>query len=129
MRKPTRVGRSETRSSERPYCPNVGDFIWLDFNPQKGREQAGRRPALVLTPRRYNELAELCILCPVTSRAKGYPFEVPISGDSEIKGGVVLADHVKSLSWRERNAAFAGTASPAVLAELRAKLKALLGTS
>jgi Growth inhibitor len=112
-------------SPDQPYCPDEGDYIWLTFDPQAGREQAGRRPALVLTPKRYNAVTRLCILCPATSKVKGYPFEV-VAHIKETAGSVILADHVKSVSWTERNAAFIAAAPPEVLAEVRAKLRALL---
>ena len=120
--------RSATSSPKEPYCPDAGDVIWLQFDPQAGREQAGHRPALVLSPRSYNDRARLCVLCPITNQAKGYPFEVAMPDDgSAIVGGAVLADQVKSLSWRERNAEFACVASPEVIAEVKAKVKTLLG--
>jgi mRNA interferase MazF len=124
MRKPIPASRSAARFSE-PYCPDSGDLIWLDFDPQAGREQAGRRPALVLSPRRYNDVTSLCVLCPVTSGSKDYPFEVALGGDGPITG-VVLSDHVKNLSWEARNAAFAVRASVGVLADVKAKVAALL---
>lgn len=109
------------------YVPDAGDLIWLTFDPQAGREQAGRRPALVLTPRRYNAAAGLAICCPITSRVKGYPFEVATGNNAAI-AGVVLADHVKSLDWKARKATLAGQISPEALADVRARLKPLLGT-
>ena len=87
------------------YIPARGDVVWLSFNPQTGREQAGRRPALVLSPQSYNGKVGLIICCPITSRIKGYPFEVPFSSDEKVTG-VFLADHVRSLDWRERRAEF-----------------------
>lgn len=108
------------------YVPNAGDLIWLTFDPQAGSEQAGRRPALVLSPKAYNAAAGLAVLCPVTSRSKGYPFEVPLSGEADVQG-VVLSDHVKNLDWRTRNATFISQATPEVLSEVRAKLRPLLG--
>lgn len=118
------------RNSPRPqaYCPDVGDVIKLNFDPQEGREQAGRRVALVLSPREYNQKVRLCVLCPMTNQAKGYSFEVPYPDDgTEISGGVVLADQVKSMSWEARNAEFVGAATRDVLVHTRAKVKALLG--
>jgi mRNA interferase MazF len=112
-------------SRDRPYCPDRGELVWIDFDPQRGREQAGRRPALVLSPRKYNERTHLCILCPVTSQAKGYPFEALLPEGSAIKG-VVLTDHVKSLSWEDRRSAFAGTTDEAVLEQVLARIEALL---
>jgi mRNA interferase MazF len=125
MKKPTRGQPSGRKSSDRPYCPDVGDFVWINLDPQSGREQAGRRPALVLTSRRYNEAAGLCVICPITSRMKGYPFEVPLAASGAIKG-VALADHMKSLCWETRDVQFAGRADPNDLADAKAKVAALL---
>ena len=108
-----------------PYCPEVGDLVWIEVNPQRGREQRGRRLALVLTSRRYNQRSGLCVLCPITSRQKGYPFEVPIP-DGHSVSGVVLSDQVKSLSWQMRSAEFAGRAPSTVLQQAKGKIKALL---
>ena len=89
----------------RRYIPTRGDVVWITFNPQAGHEQAGRRPALVLSPSAYNDKVGLAILCPVTSQVKGYPFEVAIPAGLKL-AGVVLADQVKSLDWRFRRAEF-----------------------
>ena len=86
------------------YIPDRGDLIWIEFNPQSGHEQAGKRPALVISPIEYNRISGLCILFPITGKIKGYPFEVEII-TSHISG-VVLADQVKSLDWKTRNAQF-----------------------
>ncbi|MQA42136.1 endoribonuclease MazF [Rugamonas aquatica] len=87
------------------YIPDRGDVVWLDFTPQAGHEQAGRRPALVLSVASYNAAAGLAVCCPVTNQAKGYPFEVPAVPASQYTlTGVVLADHVRSVDWRARNA-------------------------
>ena len=104
--------------------PDAGDIVWLNFTPQAGREQAGHRPALVLSPAAYNDRAGLIICCPLTTRIKGYPFEVPLEGD---RPSVVLADQVKSFDWRARKAVRKGKASPAELADVRAKITALIG--
>jgi mRNA interferase MazF len=109
------------------HVPGAGDLVWLSFTPQAGREQAGRRPALVLSPRDYNEKTGLCVVCPVTGQAKGYPFEVALP-DGLAVTGVVLADHVKSADWHARHAEYAGKAPDEILAEVRGKLKPLLGT-
>ena len=85
------------------YTPDRGDLIWINFNPQVGHEQAGRRPALVLSPQTYNSRIGLAIVCPVTNQVKGYPMEVRIPEGLDITG-VILADQVKSLAWRGRNA-------------------------
>ena len=106
------------------YVPDRGDIVWLQFDPQAGHEQAGHRPALVLSPARYNQLRGMMICCPMTSRIKGYPFEVAVSQDPP---SAVLADQVKSLDWRARRAIRKGAVSPATLAEVQAKIRALLG--
>lgn len=105
------------------YIPDRGDVIWIDFDPQKGKEQAKRRPALVLSPKGYNKKTSLCIVCPITSKVKGYPFEVEASLDMP---AVVLSDHVKSLDWQARKAEFKTKVDPDVLDEVLAKLNALL---
>jgi mRNA interferase MazF len=104
------------------FVPDTGDVVWLDFDPQAGREQAGRRPALVLSPASYNAKTGLMICCPMTSQIKGYPFEVAIAGSS-----AALADKVKSLDWRNRKAARKSRASEEELAEVRGKILALIG--
>ena len=111
--------------SRRPYVPERGDLAWLSFHPQAGREQTGHRPALILSPLEYNRAVGLAVVCPITNRAKGYPFEVALPPDLEVTG-VVLADHVKSLDWRARRARRAGSAPSSVMAEVLGKLHALL---
>lgn len=118
--------RSATSSPNQPYCPDAGDIVKISFDPQAGREQAGRRPALVLSPRQYNQLARLCVLCPITNQEKGYPFEVAIPQNQHVTG-VVLADQVKSMSWQERHAEFVCQAPDGVATHAKAKIKALLG--
>lgn len=108
----------------RSYVPDAGDIVWLSFSPQAGHEQSGHRPALVLSPAAYNAKTSLMLCCPMTTRIKGYPFEVMIAGPTP---SVVLADQVKSLDWRHRRVKKKGSASPAELAEIRAKLRALIG--
>lgn len=104
--------------------PDAGHIVWLSFTPQAGHEEAGHRPAVVLTPRAYNDRTSLMICCPMTTQIKGYPFEVAIAGDRK---SVVLADQVKSVDWRSRKATRKGMVSAAELAEVRAKIKALIG--
>jgi mRNA interferase MazF len=106
------------------YVPDAGDIVWLQFDPQAGHEQAGHRPAVVLSPASYNSRAGMIVCCPTTTRIKGYPFEVAITGQPS---SVVLADQVKSQDWRVRSATLKGRVSPAELAEVRAKLRALIG--
>jgi mRNA interferase MazF len=112
----------------RDYVPDAGDLIWLDFTPQAGREQAGRRPAVVLSPRSYNEKTSLAVVCPITSHAKGYPFEVPIPPGLRM-GGVILSDHLKNLDWRQRQAQRAGKISRSLLEQVRNRIAALLQIS
>ena len=109
----------------RRYVPARGDVIWLTFNPQAGHEQAGRRPALVLSPHAYNGKVGLAILCPVTSQIKGYPFEVPVPAGLKL-AGVLLADQVKNLDWRARKAEFICTLRPETTREVLEKLGTLL---
>ena len=104
--------------------PDAGDLVWLHFDPQAGHEQAGHRPALVLSPASYNGKTGLMVCCPMTTQVKGYPFEVLIAGE---RPSAALADQVKSLDWVARKATRKGRASPGELAEARAKILALLG--
>lgn len=110
----------------RAYVPNAGDLVWITFDPQTGREQHGRRPALILSPRTYNSKARLAIACPITSQIKGYPFEVPLPPGGRITG-VILADQVKNIDWHARQVAFEAKAPTDVLAAVRGMLRALLG--
>ena len=105
------------------YVPDAGDVVWLQFDPQAGHEQAGHRPAVVLSPASYNGRVGMIVCCPTTTRIKGYPFEVALTGTPP---SVVLADQVKSQDWRARNAKRKGRISPSELAEVRAKLIALI---
>jgi mRNA interferase MazF len=107
------------------YVPDRGDVIWISLNPQAGHEQAARRPALVLSPAAYNGRVGLALLCPITNQAKGYPFEVRIPPGLAVTG-VVLADQVKSLDWRARQAAILITLPEAVATEVLQKLRTLL---
>jgi mRNA interferase MazF len=106
------------------YVPDVGDVVWLEFHPQAGHEQAGRRPALVMSPSLYNGKTGLMICCPLSTRIKGYPFEVPTRVGGQ--AGVVLSDQVKSLDWKVRRARKKGSVPESVVLEVRARIKALL---
>ena len=106
------------------YEPERGDVVWLTFNPQSGHEQAGRRPALILSPFAYNVKVGLAILCPITRKVKGYPFEVMLPDGMEV--GVVLADQVKSLDWRTRKAEFICRLPKTTVDEVLQKLNTLL---
>jgi mRNA interferase MazF len=106
-----------------PYIPDIGDVVWLHFDPQAGHEQAGHRPALVISPKSYNSARGMMICCPMSSKIKGYVFEVIVS---QSPPSVVLADQIKSLDWRARKATLKGKISEKILTEVQAKLKALL---
>ena len=110
----------------RSYVPDAGDIVWISFDPQAGHEQAGHRPAVVLSPAAYNAKTSLMVCCPMTAQKKNYPFEVIISAPGA-SPSVVLADQVKSLDWRRRRATRKGTISDSELAEVRGKLRALIG--
>jgi mRNA interferase MazF len=109
----------------RRYVPERGDVVWLQFDPQSGHEQAGKRPALVLSPATYNRRVGLALLCPITSRSKDYPFEVELPAGLNVRG-VILADQVKSLDWRARRAERLGNVPPDVVADTAAKIQALI---
>lgn len=109
----------------RRTTPERGDLVWIRLDPRAGHEQAGRRPALVLSPAAYNRATGLALLCPITGRVKGYPFEVVIPDGLPIEG-VVLADQVKCLDWKARRADIAASAPPEVVAEALGKLGTLL---
>lgn len=111
--------------TEGEYTPEAGDAVWISLDPQAGHEQAGRRPALVLSPATYNGKVGLAVLCPITSRVKGYPFEVRIPDDLDVSGAI-LSDQVKSLDWRVRRAELMDHVPEEVTAEVRQKISALL---
>jgi mRNA interferase MazF len=107
------------------YCPDVGELVWVDLDPTLGHEQSGHRPAIVLTPQQYNLRSGLCIMCPITSRARGYPFEVAIPHGQAI-AGIILVDQVRSISWEKRYVKMAGLAPLELIDEVRERLAALL---
>ena len=109
----------------RGYCPKRGDIVWLTFNPKAGHEQAGHRPAIVLSPEPYNRKVGLAVFCPITSSEKGYPFEVKLPKGLDVSG-VVLSDQVKNLDWNARKVAYCCRPPSAVLKEVLGKLAALL---
>jgi len=112
--------------AKKAYVPDRGDIIRIHLDPQVGREQAGRRPAVVLTAIDYNRLTQLAIILPITSRAKGYPFEVPLPDDSAVTG-VILVDQIKTVDWKLRNAEYAASCPEGAIHECLAKLQTLLG--
>ena len=106
------------------YVPDAGDIVWLDFDPLAGREQAHRRPALVLTELNYNRASGLVVVCPLTSRRKPYPFALPVVVDRV--EGAVLVDHLKSMDWKARSVAFHSKADPTLLTRVRGYVAELL---
>lgn len=106
------------------FVPDAGDVVWLEFDPQAGHEQGGHCPAVVLSPANYNGKTGLMVCCPLTTRIKGYPFEVPLASQS---GGAVLSDQVKNLDWRARHATRKGRVTDLELRQVRAKLRSLIG--
>ena len=106
------------------YIPDRGDIVWLDFNPQAGYEQQGKRPAVVISPQTYNKKTRLALFCPITSKEKGYPFEVKI--ETEKINGVVLSDQIKSLDWQQRGAEFIVRATEEEMNEIIKKLNVLI---
>lgn len=110
---------------KRIYIPKKGDIVWLTFNPKAGREQSGRRPALVISSKLYNEKTNLAIFCPITNQVKGYPFEVLLPESLKV-GGVVLSDQVKSLDWKQRKAEFICQLPKLELTEVIRKIEAII---
>lgn len=110
------------------YVPDEGDLVWLDFNPQAGHEQAGRRPALVLSPSRFNRKASLVYVCPISTKVKGYSSEVQLPSGQPVTG-VVLCSHLRSVDWRVRNPKFIGKAPVKTLVEVRDIVAAIAGIS
>jgi mRNA interferase MazF len=109
----------------RRYVPERGDAVWVSMSPASGHEQSGHRPAFVVTPSSYNGKVGLAVMCPITSRAKGYPFEVPLPPGLPVSGAI-LSDHLKSLDWKERRARKIARLPEDVLAQVLARIEALL---
>lgn len=107
------------------YCPSRGDIVWIDFLTTKGHEQSGKRPAIVLSPLAYNKAVGLMLCCPITSKEKGYPFEVRIPEGFQISG-VVLSDQPRALDWKSRNTSLIAKAPRELTDEVLAKLQTLL---
>jgi mRNA interferase MazF len=106
------------------YVPRKGDLVWLNFTPQAGHEQKGKRPALVISPLEYNKKTGLALCCPITSNIKGYPFEVEFEGKKI--SGAILSDHLKNLDWKARDIKFIETAQNEIVLEVIAKISALI---
>ncbi len=111
--------------SSKTYVPQCGDVVWITLNPQAGHEQAGRRPAMVLSPQNYNSKVGLAILCPITSQTKDYPFEVILPAGLPV-AGAILSDQAKSLDWRARDAKLICTLPTETISEVLQKLSTLL---
>jgi mRNA interferase MazF len=107
------------------YVPDRGDIVWLQFDPQAGHEQAGRRPAFVISPRSYNKKVGLALFCPITSRIKGYPFEVPLPANGKAEGAI-LSDQLKSLDWRARKATLLDRTPDQIVHEVTGRILALV---
>lgn len=108
-----------------PHCPARGDIVWIEFLPKTGHEQSGRRPGIVLSPQAYNKTIGMMLCCPITSKEKGYPFEVAIPDGLPISG-VVLSDQVRSFDWKSRKASLISRAPQALVEDVLAKLQTLL---
>ena len=108
------------------YVPQCGDAIWVTLDPQVGHEQAGRRPAIVISASDYNRKVGLAVICPITNRKKGYPFEVDIPTGHQV-AGVILADQMKSIDWQQRKAEFLCELPQSILDEVIANIESLLG--
>ncbi len=106
------------------FVPDAGDIVWIDFTPQAGREQMGHRPALVLSPASYNQKTDLMVCCPMTTQIKGNPFEVLVEVDGT--QSAILTDHLKSVDWVASKANLKAKVTPEAMAEVRAKVKALI---
>ena len=106
------------------YIPERGDIVWLDFNPQSGHEQKGKRPAVVVSPKAYNEKTGLGLFCPITSKVKDYPFEVKI--ENKLIAGVVLSDQIKNIDWKTREIEYITKEAPEKINEIIDKIGALL---
>lgn len=107
------------------YVPERGDIVYLDFDPTKGHEQRGHRPAFIISPRIYNQKSSLALFMPITSHAKGYPFEVALPLGLKTQG-VILSDQIKSLDWKARSVSYVETGSAALISEVQAKVKPLI---
>lgn len=112
-------------SYKKIYIPDQGDLIWLEFNPQAGHEQAGVRPAIVISPASYNGAVGLALICPITSKVKGYPFEVLLSKKLKISGAI-LSDQIKNLDWRVWKAKFISKASAEIVKEVIEKIHTII---
>lgn len=124
-RKTAHVRERDHRYGRATYVPERGDVVWLDFDPHAGREQAKRRPAVILSPATYNARTSLALCCPVTSQVKGYPFEVALPDGLEVQG-VVLADQLRSQDWRARHATYIDSLSASRVAQILVRARALL---
>lgn len=116
---------SEKKSGKKQYIPDRFDIVWLIFNPQAGREHSGKRPAIVLSPKKYNEKVGLAVFCPITSKKKGYPFEVQINIKGKVNG-VILSDQIKSLDWRKRDVQFIARTDYKIMTQVTEKISLLI---
>ncbi|MDP1690252.1 MAG: endoribonuclease MazF [bacterium] len=110
--------------AKRTYIPSRSDIVWLDFNPVRGHEQGGRRPALIVSPEKYNAKSGLALVCPITSQAKGYPFEIDFK--TKAVQGVILSDQIRGIDWTQRHAEKIGVVSETVMTEVQEYIKKLV---
>lgn len=110
--------------ARRAYIPGRGDIVWLDFNPIRGHEQGGRRPALIISSKKYNAKSGLALVCPITSQVKGYPFEVEFT--TKVVHGAILADQIRGIDWMQRAAEKIGIVSESVIIEVQEYVKKLI---
>ena len=110
-----------------PHCPKRGDIVWIAFDPQSGHEQAGRRPAVALSPEAYNRKTGLALFCPISSREKGYAFEIKIPVGLKVSG-VIISDQVKSMDWNARRSEFACHLPHAALTAVTDRISTLLSS-
>jgi mRNA interferase MazF len=109
-----------------PYVPDAGDLVWLDFNPQAGREQAGLRPAVILSPRYFNLRTSLAFACPISSKVKGYQFQIVLPPGLAVRGAV-LCEHMRSLDWRVRKVSYLDRMPDDLLAQVRGVVRTIAG--
>ena len=113
------------KSGSRKYIPSRGDIVWLDFDPRTGREQSGYRLAIAISPKEFNALSSLVFVCPITSKVKGFSFEVGLTEETKTEG-VILIHHLRSVDWKTRKIKFIEQAPVSVIKEICAKLKPLI---
>jgi len=126
MKKPAQEhGGVMSSGNKRSYIPDRGDIVWIEFDPQSGREQSGLRPAITMSPKKYNEKTGLGLFCPITTAIKGYPFETTLPETCKIRGAI-LTDHIKNMDWRSRNVKFISKLDEHILDDVTKKVAVLI---